>query len=400
MTTTNASEVSTGKLRRVCLVCGGGDAPGVNAIVRGFVHAARNVGIDVLGSHYGFEGLVAPDGIRPVTMAEIRGILPKGGCVLGCSTRVNPFFDGSGDKARDLGPMIVSRLRALGVDALVLIGGDGTMLAAERFTHAGMSCLGIPKTIDNDLGQTDLTVGFESAVETATHAIDALHSTAEAHARVMLLEVMGRNAGFIALHAGIAGGADVVLIPEIPYRLERVIAKIREREALGLRFSIIVVSEGARPYGGDVLEIEAGRPGHLPRLGGAGARLLHELNAANLGHEVRLTVLGHLQRGGLPSAFDRTLGAELGTYAAELCARSELGRRIVVRDGQLTSIPLTGVPAASLHKRVDEGGALARSARLLGIELGDDSAEPGAFMAGVREVPAADSSGTAVAGPT
>jgi 6-phosphofructokinase 1 len=305
-------------------------------------------------------------------MQEIRGILPKGGCVLGCSTRVNPFFAGSGEGAQNLGPLIVDRLQALGVETLVLIGGDGTMLAAERFTHAGMPCIGIPKTIDNDLGETALTIGFESAVETTTHAIDALHSTAEAHARVMIVEVMGRNAGFIALHAGIAGGADVVLLPEIPYKLDRVIAKIKEREALGLRFTIVVLAEGARPHGGSVLQIEAGRPGHLPRLGGAGQRLLQELSAADIGHEVRLTVLGHLQRGGLPSAVDRTLGSELGTYAAEMCARGEHGLRIVVRNGQLGTVPITGTPAASLHKCVDQDGALVRSARLLGIELGDD----------------------------
>jgi 6-phosphofructokinase 1 len=356
--------------RRVCLLSGGGDAPGVNAIVRGFVHAAGRLAIDVLGSRYGFEGLTDPAGIAPISLSDVRGILPKGGCVLGCSTRLNPFFIGDDRGARDLGPAIVDRLRSIGAEGLVLVGGDGTMLAAERFTTLGMGCIGIPKTIDNDLGQTDLTCGFDSAVETVTRAIDALHSTAEAHARVMVVEVMGRNAGFIALNAGVAGGADVILVPEIPYRLERVIQKLREREALGLRFSIVVIAEGARPLGGGVLEVEHGRPGHLPRLGGAGARLLRELEQAELGHEIRLTVLGHLQRGGTPSAFDRNLGTQLGTYAAELCGRREYGRRIVVQSGKVASIPLTTDGERLLHKRIDVDGSLARAARLIGIELG------------------------------
>jgi 6-phosphofructokinase 1 len=244
------------------------------------------------------------------------------------------------------------------------------MLAAERFSKLGMRCIGIPKTIDNDLGQTDRSCGFESAVETATHAIDALHSTAEAHARVMLVEVMGRNAGWIALHAGVAGGADVILIPEVPYRLDRIVAKIRERESLGMRFSIVVIAEGARPITGNVLAVEMATPGHLPRLGGAGARLLHELEEAKLGHELRLTVLGHLQRGGSPSASDRNLGTEMGTFAAELCHQGARDRRIVVRDGRVTSIPLTFAGVAR-HKEVDLGGSLVRAARLVGIELGD-----------------------------
>jgi len=258
----------------------------------------------------------------------------------------------------------------MNVDVLVLIGGDGTTLAAQRFTALGMKCISISKTIDNDLRETDVSCGFDSAVETATNALDALHSTAEAHARVMLLEVMGRNAGFIALHAGVAGGADVILIPEIPYRLESILEKIREREALGLRFSIIVVAEGARPVSRGVLVVEPGRPGHLPRLGGAGARLLQELQESSLDHEVRLTVLGHLQRGGSPSAFDRILATEMGTFAAELCRGGEYGRRVVVQQGRVTSISLDTTVDA--HKQVDPNGSLMRSARLVGISFGDD----------------------------
>jgi len=379
---------STARPRRVCLLSGGGDAPGVNAILRGFVHAARHYSMDVLGSRYGFEGLTAPDGIQPLSLEDIRGVLPKGGCVLGCSTRINPFFASrDGGDPTDLGPVIAERLRTLGVDVLVLIGGDGTMLAAERFTQLGVACVGVPKTIDNDLAETELTCGFDSAVQTATHAVDALHSTAEAHARVMILEVMGRNAGFIALHAGLAGGADVVLIPEIPYRIERIVAKVREREQLGLRFTIIVVAEGAAPVGGDVLAVEGGRPGHMPRIGGSGARLLRELEDARTGHEVRLTVLGHLQRGGSPSAFDRNLGTELGTFAAELCRRGESGCRIVVRGDRLATIPLVARTVAARHKRVDTNGTTARAAWLVGIELGEsgEAAQARAFRARARD---------------
>ncbi len=355
---------------RAVILSGGGDAPGVNAVLRGFVHAARGASIDVVGCRYGFEGLLDPKAMLPLSVEDVRGILPKGGFVLGCSTRVNPFFatTGASREPHDLGPAIVDRLRSERIDAMVLIGGDGTMVAAARFSKLGMPTVGVPKTIDNDLGETDVTCGFDSAVTTGVHAIDALHSTAEAHSRVMVVEVMGRNAGFIALHAGVAGGADVILVPEIPYRLERVARKIREREALGLRFSIVVVAEGARPFDGDVLQLESGRPGLLPRLGGAGERLVRQLETLDLGHEVRLTVLGHLQRGGSPSAFDRNLGTQLGTHAAELCAAGTFGRMVAWRDARVTSVPFPD--EGRLHKRVDPQGSLANAARLVGIELG------------------------------
>jgi 6-phosphofructokinase 1 len=365
-----ASDASTHR-PRVCILSGGGDAPGVNAVVRGFVHAARQLAIDVMGCRYGFEGLLEPDGIAPLTTADVRGILPKGGCVLGCSTRINPFFAPANAQAtKDYGPEIVARLRDKGISRLVLIGGDGTTLAAQRFTKLGMGCIAVPKTIDNDLGDTDTTCGFESAVEVVTHAVDSLHATAEAHARVMIVEVMGRNAGWIALAGGVAGGADVILLPEIPYRLERVVAKIREREALKMRFSIIVIAEGARPSGGDVLEIEDAHPGRLARLGGAGARLLQELERAQLDHEIRLTVLGHLQRGGSPCAGDRILGTQLGAYAAQLCKEGAAGKRIVVSGGVLTTIPLA-TSEVGAHKTVTASHPLMQAARLLGIEIGD-----------------------------
>ena len=358
---------------RVCVVVGGGDAPGVNAILRAFVHAAYRLGVAVSGCRDGFEGLLDPRARSPLSIRDVQGLLPRGGCFLGCSTRVNPFYvsEPGASSPRDMGPVIIERLRAEGIGALVLVGGDGTMVAARRFAALGMPTLGIPKTIDNDLGGTDVTCGFDTAVGTATHAVDALHSTAEAHARIMVVEVMGRYAGFLALHAAVAGGADIVLIPEIPYDIDRVARRIRERERLGLRFSIVVVAEGARPAsGGEVAAIEAARPGHLPRLGGAGARLARDLEMLNLGHEVRLTVLGHTQRGGSPSAFDRGLATQLGTRAAELCAEQCFNRMLCWRDGMVTSMAFPDEQA--MHRRVDPRGPLAKSARLVGVELGGD----------------------------
>ncbi len=361
--------VEPAKRPRICILSGGGDAPGVNAVLRAFVHAARHYSIEVLGCRYGLEGLM--DGaIVPFDTNLVRGILARGGCVLGCSTKVNPFFVTlqEGGPSVDFGPRIVDRLRTLGVDGLVLIGGDGTTLAARRFTKLDMPCILIPKTIDNDLALTESTCGFDTAVDTATRAIDALHSTAEAHSRVMIVETMGRHAGWIALHAGVAGGADVILIPEIPYALARVLEKIRQRESLGLRFSILAVAEGARPSDGDVAVVEEARPGSLARLGGAGERLMHQLQRAGVGHEIRVTVLGHLQRGGSPSAFDRNLGTQMGVHAAELCHEGIFGRMVCLRGGSVGSILLDS--AEPLHKGVDLHGSLITAARMIGIELG------------------------------
>jgi 6-phosphofructokinase 1 len=270
--------------------------------------------------------------------------------------------------ARDASPLVHARLRELGIDALVLAGGDGTMCIAARLGEQGLPCVGIPKTIDADLGGTEQTCGIDSAVEFATHAIDTLHSTAEAHQRVMIVEVMGRQAGFIGLRAGIAGGADAVLLPEIPYEVERVVAKVRERESLGRRFSIVVMGEGARPTGGKASEVEPGRPGREPRLGGAGRRLAHELAEHDVGHEVRVTVLGHLQRGATPTAFDRLLATRFGAHAAELCAESRFGRMVTLRAGHVDSIPIA--EACRAPARVDPMSELVRCARSMGIELG------------------------------
>jgi ATP-dependent phosphofructokinase / diphosphate-dependent phosphofructokinase len=354
---------------RVCLLTGGGDAPGLNAAVRAFVHVATRRNVLVYASRYGFEGLLGREQVAPLHIDDVRGILSRGGSILGCSTASNPFaLPDDHPAAIDAIAGLRVRLRELGVDALVLAGGDGTMSIAARLGALGMHCIGIPKTIDGDLGGTEQTCGIDTAVETATRSIDALHATAEAHQRVMIVEVMGRNAGWIALRSGIAGGADAILIPEMPYDAARVAAKIRERESLGLRFSIVVVGEGAVPIGGAESEVEARRPGHEARLGGAGELLAKRLRDLDVRHDVRVTVLGHLQRGGTPTAFDRLLATRFGAYAADLCAQRQFGRMVSLRNGHVVSVSI-GEAVRSLC-RVDPAGELARCARAMGIELG------------------------------
>jgi 6-phosphofructokinase 1 len=355
----------------VCLLTGGGDAPGLNAVVRAFYHAATRRSIRVSASRFGFEGLLGRADVVPLRIEDVRGILPRGGSILGCSTKSNPFASAAGDEAVIETTAPLKALLALAVDGLVLAGGDGTMAIARSLGELGVCCIGIPKTIDGDLGPTEQTCGIDTAVETATRAIDSLHSTAEAHQRVMIVEVMGRSAGWIALRAGIAGGADAVLVPEMPYDPARVVAKIREREALGLRFSIVVIGEGARPAGGQASEIAPAHAGRPARLGGAGQRLAEELEAREVGHEVRVTVLGHLQRGGMPTAADRLLATRFGTHAAELCAERRFGRMVTLRGGEIDSVALTEVPRAP--HTVDPSGELVRCARAVGIEVGAGS---------------------------
>jgi len=354
---------------RVCILTGGGDAPSLNAAVRAFVHAASRRSLLVHASHFGFEGLIGKEALAPLRIDDVRGILPRGGSILGCSTHSNPFSVATGEtSATDACERLKARLCEVGIGGLVLAGGDGTMAIAARLGQLGVPCIGIPKTIDGDLGGTEQTCGLDTAVETATRAIDSLHATAEAHQRVFVVEVMGRYAGWIALQAGIAGGADAILLPEIPYEVDRVIAKIRERDSFGLRFSIVVIGEGARAVREETSEIEHARPGRPARLGGAGERLVQEFLARSLPHDVRLTVLGHLQRGGSPTAHDRLLATRLGTHAAELCAQGRFGRMVCLRGGHVDSIAIE--EACRLPGRVQPDHDLLRCARLLGIELG------------------------------
>jgi 6-phosphofructokinase 1 len=358
---------------KAIILTGGGDAPGLNAVLRGFVRRSEQLSIEVLGSEDGFEGLLGLYGarLRRLDAAAVRGILPKGGSILGCSNRTNPMavpLARGSEETRDASLDVVYRLRDEGVDALVLVGGEGTMRFAHRFIELGVRCVGVPKTIDNDLAATEQTFGFDTALHTATWAIDALHSTAEAHDRVMIVEVMGRDAGWIALCSGIGGGADVVLIPEIPYDVERVVAKIRARAAVGTRFTIIVVAEGARPLeGAATYQEDHARPGQPRRLGGAGQALARALEG-KVEHEIRVTVLGHLQRGGSPSPFDRILGTRMGVHAADLLARGDLDRLVVLQGTTVRSVPFAEVPLEP--RTVNPFGQLCATAHATGIELG------------------------------
>jgi len=358
---------SAQSIQRVCILTGGGDAPGLNAVLRAFVKTGCELGLTVLGSEDGFEGLIQGDRVIELTPANVRGILPRGGSILGCSNRANPFAyperDAQGHEIfSDVTERVLKHVAKHRIDALVLVGGDGTMHHARALEKRGVRAVGVPKTIDNDLAATDFTFGFDTAVNTATWAIDALHSTAEAHDRVMLIELMGRYAGWISLHAGIAGGADVILLPELPYDVDRVVAKVAARP-----FSIVVVGEGAQPKDGARSTLTQGREGHFPRLGGAAQQLAKQLEG-QLTHEVRVTVLGHLQRGGSPSSHDRLLGTRFGVEAARLVARGETGRMVALHGQDVVSVPIA--EAVDRPKLVPLDGELVRVARAIGIELG------------------------------
>ena len=291
------------KVKKIGVLTGGGDAPGLNAVIRAVVKSAYNAGVEVLGLEDSFDGLIYPGKSRPLTPRDVTGILRLGGTVLGTVNRGNPFADPivTPDGTFNYAERVMELFHRAGLDALVCIGGDGTLAISHEFYKRGIPLVCVPKTIDNDIVGTTSCFGFDSAVSFATDAIDRLHTTAEAHRRIMVVEVMGRYAGWIALHAGVAGGADVILIPEIPYDLETVARCIRDRDAWGARFSIVVVAEGARPKGGQVSLIEEAHRGQVERLGGAGMACAKELEART-GKEARYVVLGHLQRGGAPTS--------------------------------------------------------------------------------------------------
>jgi 6-phosphofructokinase 1 len=370
-----AREREQEKPRRVLILTGGDDAPGLNAVLRAFVKTATDLGMRVYGAEDGFAGLISePARIVRLSPSSVQGILPRGGSILGCSNEANPFAysvpqpDG-GTRNVDVSEQVKATLEEREIDTLVLVGGDGTLEIGMRFAKMGVPVVGVPKAIDNDLAATDLAFGLDTAVSTATNAIDALHSTGEAHDRVMVLEVMGRHAGWIALMAGIAGGADVILIPEIHYDVDRVIDKIQARTSAGHRFSIIVVGEGAKPLGGTVSSISEAHEGIPQRHVGAGLQLARLLDG-RIEHEVRVTVLGHLQRGGSPSSFDRLLGTRFGVHAAELCYHDNTCQVVALRGQEVISMPLEA--AVANHKRVPPDGELVGVARAIGIELGEE----------------------------
>lgn len=358
---------------RIAISTGGGDAPGLNAVIRAAVLSARGRGWEVLGIKRGYAGLLGEDEIIPLTSETVRGIGGLGGTILRTTNRGSPFaypvqqLDGTWGEI-DRSDELVENARNLGIEAIISIGGDGSLRIAQQLAEKGMRIVSVPKTIDNDIAGTVTTFGFDTAVNTAMEAIDRLHTTAESHDRVMVLEVMGRDAGFIALHAGVAGTADVILIPEIPWHIDKVCEKIHARNAAGKKFSIVVVAEGAKPKGGDVSIIGASLPGQDRRLGGIAERLAHDIQRQT-GKETRSLVLGHLQRGGSPTGYDRLLATRFGGAAIQAVADKRWGHMVALQSPHLVCLPIEEVLRE--EKRVDPEHDIVKTARAVGISFGD-----------------------------
>ncbi|HEY4218057.1 MAG TPA: ATP-dependent 6-phosphofructokinase [Gemmatimonadaceae bacterium] len=358
---------------RIAISTGGGDAPGLNAVIRAAVLSAVNRGWEVLGIKRGFAGLMGEDEVVPLTKNSVRGIAHLGGTILRTTSRGNPFHyprklaDGT-IVEEDRSDELIENANALGIDALISIGGDGSLTIAKLLCDKGMKIVGVPKTIDNDVSGTITTFGFDTAVNTALEAIDKLHTTAESHDRVIVMEVMGRDSGFIALHAGLAGTADAILIPEIPYDINRVCDKIVARDRAGRHFSIVVVAEGAFPAGGSVSLIGESLPGESRRLGGLCEPIAREIQRIT-GKETRSLVLGHLQRGGQPTGYDRLLATRFGGAAVRAVAEGKWGHMVALQSPHIVTIPIED--ALREPKRVDPLHDVVLTAKATGISFGD-----------------------------
>ena len=357
-------------IKKIGVLTGGGDAPGLNAVIRAVVKAASNSQIQVVGLEDSFDGLIYPAKSRLLTPRDVTGILRLGGTILGTVNRGDPFAQPiqTPEGTFDYGERVIEMFQRMGLDALVCIGGDGTLAISYEFYKKGIPLVCVPKTIDNDIVGTTSCFGFDTAVDFATESIDRLHSTAEAHRRIMVVEVMGRHAGWIALHSGVAGGADVILIPEIAYDLERVAQCIRNRDDWGARFSIVVVAEGAHAKNQRAAVIEEAHTGHAERLGGEGARVAKQLEELT-GKETRHVILGHLQRGGSPTAFDRTLATRFGGKAVELILKGQFGKMVANHPPDLVPVPLGEVVGKT--KTVPLDNDLLTTARAMGVSFGD-----------------------------
>jgi len=352
---------------KIGILTGGGDCPGLNAVIRAAVRTLQRDDTEVVGIQFGFEGLLN-NNVVPLNHETIRGILPKGGTLLRTTNRGNPFeypiIDDGKVRCIDRSSEVIDNIRALGLDGIVAIGGDGTLKIAQRLCEMGIPMVAVPKTIDNDLAATDYTFGFMTAVSVATEAVDRLHTTAESHDRVMLLEVMGRNAGWIALYSGMAGGADIILIPEIPYRVEEIVRSIRSRQREGSKFDIVVVAEGAKREGGEESYLDKASR----RLGGIAYQVAADI-AQHIDLEIRVTVLGHIQRGGSPIAYDRILATRFGAAAAQLVRNGQFGKMVALRGDAI--VPVDIRDAVSNAKYVDPDSPIVESARDVGISFGD-----------------------------
>lgn len=361
------------KIERIGLLTAGGDCPGLNAVIMAVTKTAINKHkIQVVGFKDGYDGLIRDNSIV-LESRDVSGILPLGGTILGTSNIANPYKyavtkDGKTVFENRLCD-VMATYRRHSLDALITVGGDGTLSVALKLCKDGLNIVGVPKTIDNDLSETTFTFGFDTAVSTATEAIDKLHSTAQSHHRVMILEVMGRYAGWIALYAGIAGGGDVILIPEIPFDMKKVCAKLEERKRHGKRFSIIVVAEGAKPKGGSMTVARVVEKSHdKVRLGGVSNKICDEIEKMT-GLETRATILGHVQRGGSPTAFDRNLGTLFGEKAMELVMKRKFGRMVALKLSGVGDVPLA--KAVGKLKLVPMNLPLLKAARAIGTSFGD-----------------------------
>ena len=358
---------------RIALSTGGGDAPGLNAVIRAAVLSAVNRGWEVLGVKKGYAGLLGEEEVIPMTAETVRGIAHLGGTILRTTNRGNPFSypfyqpDGSCIE-QDRSEELIQNARKLGIDALISIGGDGSMSIAHQLCERGMRIVCVPKTIDNDVSGTITTFGFDTAVNTALEAIDKLHTTAESHDRVIVLEVMGRHAGFIALHAGLAGTADVILIPEIPYGIEKVCEKITSRGRAGRHFSIVVIAEGAYPAGEGPAIRGKSMPGQAIRIGGVAERLADEIEDLTK-KECRSLILGHLQRGGQPTSYDRLLAVRFGGAAVRAVAEEKWDHMIALQSPHIVTVPLDDVLKTPKRVEIDHDTVL--TARATGISFGD-----------------------------
>ncbi|MDI6740218.1 MAG: 6-phosphofructokinase [Candidatus Edwardsbacteria bacterium] len=362
------------KIRRIGLLTAGGDCPGLNAVIRAVTKAAiGEYGMQVIGIEDGFAGLIHGQ-FKELTAWNVSGILQTGGTILGTSNRDNPFkFPAKNENGetefRDVFDKVKSNYDKAHLEALVTVGGDGTMSMTAEMVRRGIPCVGVPKTIDNDLAATDVTFGFDTALTVATEGLDRLHTTASSHHRVMIMETMGRYAGWIALYSGVAGGGDIILIPELPFKLDRVCHKVMDRHSKGKRFSLVVVAEGAKPEGGEMVVRKVIKEStDQLRLGGIGQQLADQIEE-RCGIECRVTVLGHLQRGGSPTAFDRILGTRFGVKAIELIADNEFGRMAALKGLHVESVTIE--EAAGSLRRVEPDNEVMLAARKLGTAFGD-----------------------------
>lgn len=358
---------------RIGVLTGGGDCPGLNAVIRAVVKTATHeYHDDVIGIRDGFSGLIN-NKMHPLDLGRVSGLMPRGGTILGSSNRDNPFdfaeYVGGKLEKRDVSAQVIENIEKNNLDCVIVIGGDGTQTIAHKFCGLGVKMVGVPKTIDNDLGATDVTFGFDTAITTVMEALDKIHTTAESHHRVMVVEVMGRDAGWIAVSAGIAGGAHIILIPEVPFDIEKIAQKIYERKGRGKHFTVVVVAEGAKKAGGDrVIKRIVENSAETVRLGGIAEQVAAELEAVT--HiETRTTVLGHVQRGGSPSAFDRILATRYGSAAVVFAHEGKYDHMVALRTPNVVAVPFS--EALHMMKRVEMDGSHVMTARRVGISFGD-----------------------------